>query len=400
VAGESYFASALLNIACGTATAVLVLLLATSLLGASVGRWAGLLAAVYPNHVLFGSLHLTEPLFTLFLVAAVFLLLFTRRPATAASLVGAGLLLGLAVLTRPAIALFPLLLPVWYLGQGHDLRTALKRGGAVVLVSFLVIVPWMARNYRVSGRAHIASSGGHNFWIGNNPKALGGYARPVYLDRPLWDGEKADFSRGYRLGLEAIAAEPVRAAFRFVQKTTYFFALETDGVLWNMKGFSRPPTTWITVPLLGLTNPSYIAVLGACVLGFLSGPGGAFSSLFGLLTAYFVMITVAFVGDPRYHYPLVPLAAILAGKALVHDWPALRSGLTSTERSTRASALKWAAIMSVFAVLMVANLYLKVLEATVLRRWAHRRVGESPETFESGVAQSPHNGGCWRLWSG
>lgn len=325
-----------------------------------------MLVAAYPNHVFFGSLHLTEPLFTLLLVAAAFFLL--RDPTATRSSVAAGLLFGLAALTRAGITLFPLLLPVWYLRQGHDLRPALKQAGLVVLMLFVVVTPWMVRNHRLSGRWDIASSGGHNFWIGNNPKALGGYVRPQGLDQPLWDGEKRDFSRGYRLGLAAIAAEPGKAVLRFLQKITYFFALETDGVLWNMKGFDRAWARWITLSLLILANVSYVAVLSGCVLAFISGYRGTLPSLFGLLTVYLVIVSMVFVGDPRYHYPLLPFAAILGSKAFAEDLPALWVGLKSRERWSRITGASWAAITCVFAVLMIANLYLKSVESTSLPR--------------------------------
>lgn len=360
VAGERYLPAALLNAVCGMVTAVLIVLLATSLLGPAIGRMAGMVVAVYPNHVFFASLHLTEPLFTLLVVAAVFFLL---RGPTATQHAVAGLLFGLAALTRPAITLLPLLLPVWYLRQGYGLRAALKGAGVVVLMLLVVVTPWMFRNHRVSGAWDIASSGGDNFWIGNNPRALGGYVRPPDLDQPLWDGEKRDFSRGYRLGLAAIAAEPGKAVLRFLQKITYFFALETDGLLWNMKGFDRPWSTWITLSLLGLANVAYIAVLSGCVLAFISGVRGALPSLFGLLTVYLVTIAVVFLGDPRYHYPLIPLAAIFGSKAFVEDLPTLWAGLKSSERWARIRAVRWAAIMCVFAVLMIANLYLKSVES-------------------------------------
>ncbi len=360
VAGKSYLAAALLNAMCGMATAILIVVLATSFLGPAVGRIAGLVAAAYPNHVFFASLHLTEPLFTLLLLAAAFFLL--RGPTATHNFV-AGLLLGLAALTRPAITLFPLLLPVWYVRQGRSLRTALKGTGVVVLMLLVIVTPWMFRNHRVSGAWEIASSGGHNFWIGNNPKALGGYVRPPDLDQPLWDGEHLDFSRGYRLGLAAIVAEPEKAALRFLQKVTYFFALETDGLLWNLKGFDRPWPTWIIVSLLGLVNVSYVAVVGGCVLALITDFRSAFPSFFGLLTLYLVTISMAFVGDPRYHYPLLPLAAILGSKAWMDEMPALWVGLRSDERWARIKAVRWAAIMCVFTVLIIVNLYLKGVEA-------------------------------------
>lgn len=359
VGREGYLAASLLNTLCGTATAVLVFLLATSLFGATSGRMAGMLAAIYPNHVFFASLQLAEPLFTLLVVATtVFLLRTPSTPRDAA----VGLLLGLGTLTRPGIALFPLVLPLWYPRQGCGIRTALKRFTVVGLTMLAVVTPWMARNHRVLGRWEIAGSGGDAFWIGNNPHALGGYVRDPNLDQLAWDGDTLDASRAYRLGLAAIAAEPGKAFLRFLAKITYFFALETDGLGWNMKGFEKPWPTWLTLSALALANVPYVAVLGGCVLAFVGGSGGPLASLLSLLTTYLLVIAIVFLGDPRYHYPLVPLAMILSSQAFAEELPRLLAGLRSGERSARLRAVTWAAAMCVFAILMLTNLYLKSVE--------------------------------------
>jgi len=182
---------------------------------------------------------------------------------------------GLGALTRPSIVLFPLLLLVWYRGQGYGRRAAVRGFSVVALMMLAVVMPWMARNHAVSGRWELVSSGGDNFWIGNNPRALGGYVRAPELDRLLGEGETRDVSRGYRLGLAAIAAEPGKALLRCLQKVTYFFALETDGPGWNLKGFAKPWPVWLTLSVFTLVNVSYLAVLGGCVLAFVSGSGGA-----------------------------------------------------------------------------------------------------------------------------
>jgi 4-amino-4-deoxy-L-arabinose transferase-like glycosyltransferase len=111
VGGDGFLTAAVFNALCGTATVVLIFLLASSLFGPRVGQLSGMLIATYPNHVFFASLRLSEPLFTLLLVAAAFVLL--GRPTRERNAMAAGLLVGLAALTRPGITLFPLMLPVW-----------------------------------------------------------------------------------------------------------------------------------------------------------------------------------------------------------------------------------------------------------------------------------------------
>jgi hypothetical protein len=109
----------------------------------------------------------------------------------------------------------------------------------------------------------LSTNGGHVFWMGNHPGAFGGYAYKQEIDELLREGNSYDYSRGYRLGLAAIAAAPLQAGFRAMQKLTYFFALETDGVPWNLKGLRQPPAraaTFYFSPWRMLPTSSWFAL--------------------------------------------------------------------------------------------------------------------------------------------
>jgi 4-amino-4-deoxy-L-arabinose transferase-like glycosyltransferase len=352
-----------LQIGIGTLTCLLLYFLGKQTFGVPVARVAALLLAIYPNQVAFSTLQLTEPLFTLLVVGAFALLL--RRNAGGWGYAGAGMLLGLAALTRPAILLFPLFLPFWYLSQGRRWRHALGAGLAVFCSTMVTVSPWMIRNHQLSGRwTDISLSGGYAFWVGNNPEALGGYAHHKNLWTPLWNGAEHDWVRGYRLGWETIREAPWSAVIRALGKITYFFALETDGVLWNLKGFDRaPPLLW-TLVLLLLVNVAYAAMLATGLVGLLSSPWRSpFTSLFLLLTGYMVIIAVAFVGDPRYHFALVPLMLLFSSKGLVCDGPRLLTAVRQGEPWAKRRVLIWAGPMSLLTLMMVVNLGLKYLES-------------------------------------
>ena len=143
---------------------------------------------------------------------------------------------------------------------------------------------------------------------------------------------------------------------------TYFFALETDGVLWNLKGLPQP-SKLIAVVLLGIANAAYLFVLTFAILGLMGTPRtNPFASLFLVLTGYLVLVAVVFVGDPRYHYALVPLAAIFSAKGFIEDWPVLWKGMKENDSGVRRRLFRWAGIVVVFFMLMTANVVLKFLE--------------------------------------
>jgi len=68
LAGPSPVAGVGLQVALGVATCLLLSIVGSRVLGPGPGRLAGLLLAIYPTHVMYSTLHLTEPLFMLLLL--------------------------------------------------------------------------------------------------------------------------------------------------------------------------------------------------------------------------------------------------------------------------------------------------------------------------------------------
>ena len=369
LAGQSPLTGVLLQGILGIAVCLLISFVGTAAFGPRVGRPAALLLAIYPTHVFYTTLHLTEPLFTLLLVTAVALLLKSLVRGTAAAAAG-GLALGLAALTRPAILLLPLALPVWYWLQGRRRSTALALAVVVGCGTLAAVSPWLVRNHAVTGSwTTISTTGGYNFWMGNHPGAFGGYGMRKEINERLRDSTGYDYSRGYRLGLAHIAASPLRTAIRALRKVSYFFALETDGVLWNLKGLAQRPPMPVTLVLLGVANAAYVVVLAFAVLGLMGTPREhPLASLFLLLTGYLVLVTAVFIGDPRYHYALMPFAAVFSAKGFVEDWPVLTEAVKTKRPGARRRLLTWVAIIVVFVILIAANVVLKTLEFSALGR--------------------------------
>jgi len=361
--GHSPLTGILLQVVVGITTCIVVSRIGTLAFGVGVGRLAGLLLAVYPNHVFYATLYLTEPLFTLFLAVAVALTLQGCTRGMAATAAG-GLVLGLAALVRPVVLLLPLALPLWYRRLGLRWRGVLARTLVMGLCTLLAVSPWLIRNHALTGNwTTIATNAGYVFWSGNNPDALRGGADSEEINKQLQVDSEVNFARGFRLGVRAIAAAPLRAGARIVQKLSYFFGLETDGALWNLKGLPTPPPLAVTLLLLGVANAAYVFMLAFAVLGLLGTPRRQpLSSLLLVVTGYLVAVAVVFVGDPRYHYGLVPLAMVFTAKGFTEDWPALRRVTPAKDPIARRLLWKWSAIVSVVLLLMATHLAFKALE--------------------------------------
>lgn len=133
------------------------------------GRRAGLVAAAavafYPDFVWFSTHFWSETLFIVLLWWGLERLLSSDAADSTGAAVAAGLLWGLATLTRELpLYLAPIAL-VWLLRRGP---AAWRRAGAFALCLVLTVAPWTLRNAIVF-RAFIPVStmGGLNLWQGN-----------------------------------------------------------------------------------------------------------------------------------------------------------------------------------------------------------------------------------------
>jgi 4-amino-4-deoxy-L-arabinose transferase-like glycosyltransferase len=145
--------------------------------GPRAGVTAAWVAAVYPPLVWICAYVFSEALFSTVALAAVLLLNASldhadapmQQRSTLAWGAAAGLMTGVAMLVRPAMAFFVPVALVWLIAKR---RTAIA---VVVVAGALVVVgPWTIRNMNVYNRlVFIASEGGVTFWTGNHPRAIG-----------------------------------------------------------------------------------------------------------------------------------------------------------------------------------------------------------------------------------
>ncbi len=151
----------------GAGTAFCAALLARQMFrapwGAHAATLAAAIAAFYPYYVVHDTALEETSLFTLLTLGSVLLLkkaAQTTKPALAA---GAGLLLGLDVLTRSAIVPFAMLAPLWLVAQR---RTRSSLICAFLLV--LTVAPWLIRNYFLTGVPTLSTESGMQLWSANN----------------------------------------------------------------------------------------------------------------------------------------------------------------------------------------------------------------------------------------
>lgn len=322
----------------GSVSVVFIYMLARRMFDRRVSILAAILASVYWVLIYFEGELLLDSLLVFFSLL-LFLLLYRAAEKHKYWLwVASGLVLGLAAITRPTILILAPVILVWlYIQfQRHNaFRAALKVWLGVMLGALLVIAPVAVRNYLLGNDfVLIASQGGINFFIGNNPHADGSsavvpglgddwdYADAVFLaEREL--GKKLKPSQAsnyfYKRGWDFILKQPGQSLPLLWKKFTLFwtkFEISNNQNIYFLQGYSSllkilPFGFWLLGPL---------SILGL----FLIARDFRKHSLLFLFIIFYMLTIVFFFVNARFRLPLLPFLTILAASSFFFIWDGLK----------------------------------------------------------------------------
>jgi hypothetical protein len=292
-----------------------VLVIARRAVGRDVAIVAGWIGAVYWTSIFFERQILTESLYTFFLCAGVALALVNiegrdrLRPWTAARVVTAGVILGLATLTRPVglAAIFGIL-AVWAVALLISCRrrnTSLSPRRLVTILTCLligatiVIAPAVIRNQRVLGRTALLTSGGMNFWAGNGRGTI--QDAWTIMEKGLPHSGEVEMDRWFYRDTWDHGAEILHHVPRlFATKLWALLAPSTREFEYLPFRFLLPFT------LIGMAVVLRLGRWTSCLV-------------LAVIISHFVAL-LAFVPWPRYRTPIDPFLYLLAAAGLVYLW--------------------------------------------------------------------------------
>jgi 4-amino-4-deoxy-L-arabinose transferase-like glycosyltransferase len=321
----------------GTAVVALVGVLAAQLWGCGVGLLALALSAVYVPLITVGGAVMSEPLFDLFMLAALVAAVAHRRSAHRYRwTLLAGLLGGLAILTRAnaLILLLPLVWAVWDVRPWRS-RSALGPPVALVVVALLTVTPWTIRNavelhafVPVSTQLGSAMAGTYNDAVRadtQNPAAWQGLKHiPDYASL---------FERVDRTPEPVLEGELRRAALRYIAHHPLFVAKVG---WWNTRRMlelagrrrSRATAATITVDhkwadrgILCFWIVGGVALAGLATRRVRRAPG----FVWAVPILMFLSVVFLVVETPRYRTPIDPFLVLLAAAALVTGFERVRA---------------------------------------------------------------------------
>jgi 4-amino-4-deoxy-L-arabinose transferase-like glycosyltransferase len=343
--GRSLLAAELLNVFLGTLTCLLTYAIGSRLFGRGVGLVAAALLALFPSHIFFSAVTLTEVTFLAIFTLAIYLFVVWNDRESGGELprwLLFGLLLGVASLVRGVALLFLSVPAAVWLISSRSVRKSLQRTVVVAVGLVIVLLPWTIRNYVEMDYPILTSTNGAEaFWDGHWSGASGDAALPWEIES-IWRAEYNHlpnpereielYKAQMREGIEYMVTHPIHE-IKLIPKRIYHLYREDRVVLdWAEDADGVILNPFRDEVLSTLANGYFFAVLGLALVSaprWLSRRNPA--AVFLLLTvAYYTLLHgFLFIGNPRFHAPLLPVFSIMAATGLVALWsrsPFVRQG--------------------------------------------------------------------------
>jgi 4-amino-4-deoxy-L-arabinose transferase-like glycosyltransferase len=298
-----------------TLTTIPVFLTANKTFGLRVARWSALAWALNP-YIWYWSIHwIWDTTFTPLILASIFLLsleMATPKEDESQPWKGwilFGILWGIGALANPAMLAFLPFCGLWIWRQRY--KGGFESFGGIALSSFvffLVLSPWLARNYEVFGRfVFIRDDFGLQFRLGNNKLADGMLIATLQPNL-----NKLEFEKFARLGEIGYEADCKRLAFDWIRNNPGRFAtISVKRFFYYWNGVPRPTDSralWDFRSSLFLAS-SILAIWGLGRALRQKRPGAWLFA--GLVLTYPTVYYFVFP-HARYRHPIEPELIILA----------------------------------------------------------------------------------------
>ncbi len=313
----------------------LVYLLARTSFGRRAVLASGLTAALYFPLAALPHLVLAENLFLpLFLASCYCLVRFASgghegghkgRPY---EVVGGGVLLGLATLTRGLTLGFLPLAVLWVAAVSWRRRPKVRPLRSLLpavflaVAALLVILPWSGYiSLRIGRPILVDTTGGYNFWLGTQG---GQFRNTLQVQRELLalPDPAARQEEAYRRGWESIVADPAGFLRSRLTELGQLLRINYGADERLSDGFARGEVSRPhLIALLILEDTFYVLLVPLALLGLFRCGKEAGRGLFLLWLGYSLLLGVAFFSISRFRLPLWPFLGLYAASLLEFPRP-------------------------------------------------------------------------------
>jgi hypothetical protein len=228
----------------------------------------------------------------------------------------AGLLWGLAVLTRETVLYF---LPLAALWLAWRRRGGGRRAAVLLATALLVILPWTLRNWLVFETfVPVSTAGALNLWQGNTRLTR----QEVYEEYWAVRGRVQKYHHTRKRAVEAILErQPLWIFEKLKDEMPAYWAAHGQPIVHIERGAYGKVARPGALAAIAVVVAPYLALLGLFVVGLAALPRGRPATLLLAFLAFYVLLHVAAHGYPRYRLPSLPVLFLVAGAG----WAWLRS---------------------------------------------------------------------------
>jgi dolichyl-phosphate-mannose-protein mannosyltransferase len=317
-------AANLLHVVLGTASVVLGYLICRRLLGRLAGLAAAAILAVFPNLVFQVATFQLEVTFIFLCLAALAIVVvhdWASGPPSTARLLAFGAVLGVAVLVRPFAIWFVVALFVAALAASLGWRRSLRAAAIPLAVVVGLSIPWTIRNaIRLDAFVVTSTNTGDTLCLDRFDGATGEFRFADHegcADPNLPEVERNNAST--KKAVRWVIDHPGREVVQIWRRARLMYGSDHDGVeAVNTLG-GGPVMAEGTARRLSRLGDASFAVVGVLAAGGLVVLLGRRNRsrpevlLVLLSTASLVAVPLLLWGNPRFHLPVSPFLAILAG---------------------------------------------------------------------------------------
>lgn len=336
--GPNALPAVVFNAVIGAAASVLVYLLGSHLFDRRVGLGAGFIMALFPIHIFYSPVLLTEVFFTSLLTLALLLAISVLHDWRALLL---GVLAGAATLVRGETVLLPAVFLVVLLLRGATWHACARQTVLIGAGMAILLLPWIVRNsIQLEAPVFLNTQTGVNLFFGHATAARSerdvvshfSYFGLVadYRDLPEPQRQVEIDQAAFNEAWKGFRSDPPGDLAQIPSKLRDLYRHDPmfGPTRLLVAAFWHGPLSFRAARLLA--DAYYYMVLGgAALLLFLRRPAswrGAYGLLYGVIVLWSFTFGFLFYGDNRYHIPLLPILSIAAAAGFAGTWDLLVSG--------------------------------------------------------------------------
>jgi 4-amino-4-deoxy-L-arabinose transferase-like glycosyltransferase len=312
--GFSYLPILIFNIMIGVSIVWLTYAICLRYLNQSTAILSALLVALWPILIEFTTILASELVFIFLILSALYAWDSKNiQPILRAMIWGA--LICAATYVRPTALALIVLLPILELFAKGTLRQSFLSLSIAVITAAILFTPWVYRNHNVFGEyVLVSANGGANLWMGNHAGSTGGYAE---LPDLAFDNEVERDKHFKKEAIDFITHNPVDYLKLAFKRAIITYKAETIGIVWNGAFEKLNETTLLTMKIVStlywwlmllLTSIGIYQILKKRELNIFH--------MLMVVPGFFFAFPILTVAQDRYHLPINPFMAMIAGYAI------------------------------------------------------------------------------------